>query len=126
MAECCPGPSSENPDRSVICSTCGTAGKPVDSLTVKALLKPAALSRYEHFAYRFCPGPTCLVVYFADTGITFLTADVRERVWEKEPAGHRMVCYCFGENEADIAAEIDQTGQSLAAERVRAQIEVQR
>ena len=29
------------------------------------------------------------------------------------------MCYCFGESEASIAAEIDLTGRSLAVQRIR-------
>jgi hypothetical protein len=91
-------------------------------LTVKAVLTQAALGRYEHAAYRFCPDAACAIVYFAEAGPTFTTDDVRERVWQKEPPGRRTFCYCFGENESDIAAEIERTGQSAAVQRVRAHI----
>jgi hypothetical protein len=108
------------------CRVCRTAGKPVDSLTVKALLSDAALARYEHAAYRFCPGATCAVVYFAENGPTFTTDDVREPVWQKESPGRRTFCYCFGENEADISHEIERTGQSSAVQRVHAHIAANR
>ena len=125
MADCCcPGP--DHTDQAVGCRVCRTAGKPVDSLTVKALQSDAALARYEHAAYRFCPDATCAVVYFAESGPTFTTADVRERVWQKESPGDRTICYCFGENEADIAREIERTGQSAAVQRVRAHIAAKR
>lgn len=125
MAECCcSGPDqSEQP---VACRVCGTSGKPVESLTVKALLTEAALARYQHAAYRFCPDAACAVVYFAESGLAFTTGDVRERVWQKEPPGHRTFCYCFGENEADILREIERTGQSAAVQRVRGHIAAKR
>jgi len=91
-------------------------------VTVKAMLTTAALSRYEHHAYRFCPDPRCSVVYFGEDGTIFTVSDVSERIWQKEPPGRRTVCYCFGENEADIAAEIERRGQSDAVQRVRAHI----
>jgi hypothetical protein len=93
---------------------------------VKALLTESALARYDHWAYRFCPSATCAVVYFSERGATFATDDVREPVWQKAPPGHRTFCYCFGENEADIAREIDQTGQSGAVQRVRSHIAAKR
>ena len=37
-----------------------------------------------------------------------------------------MMCYCFGENEADIRTEIEATGHSEAVQRVRAHIEAGR
>lgn len=121
MADCCcPGPNQLKD--SVLCRHCGTSSKPVESLTVKALLTEAALARYEPAPYRFCPDDTCGVVYFAETGTAFTTDDVRDRVWQKEPPGHRTLCYCFGEDEADIAREIEQTGQSCAVQRVRSHI----
>jgi hypothetical protein len=124
MAECCcAGPDTSNASGPLACGACGTAGKPVDSLTIKALLTESALRRLEAGAYRFCPDSTCDVVYFAeDATTTFSTRDLRVPVWQKEPAGHRMVCYCFGETERDMTEEIDRTGTSLAADRVRSYI----
>jgi len=121
MADCCCSEPRSN-DRSVGCTECGTAGRPVEAVTVKAMLTVSALARYEHHAYRFCPDSQCAVVYFGEDGTVFTTADVRERIWQKEPAGSRTVCYCFGENEVDIAAEIERRGHSDAAQRVRTHI----
>jgi hypothetical protein len=105
---------------------CGTAGRPVEGVTVKAMLTVSALARYEHHAYRFCPDAQCSVVYFGEGGTVFTTSDVRERIWQKEPPGRRTVCYCFGENEADIAAEIEHRGHSNAVERVRGHVAAHR
>src|SRR5437867_3762092 len=120
MAECCPEPGTAR--EPVACGACQTSSKPVDSLTVKALLTESALSRFEPAVYRFCPNAGCDVVYFADNAPTFSKPDVRARVWQKESIGRRTVCYCFGENEADIAEEIERTGESLAVHRVRTHI----
>lgn len=125
MADCCCAGPDEF-EQSVACRVCGTAGQAVEPLTVKALLSDAALARYEHAAYRFCPDAACAVVYFAETGTTFTTDDVRERVWQKEAPGDRTLCYCFGENEADISREIERTGRSEAVQRVRAHIAAKR
>ena len=125
MADCC----CAGPDQSEstgVCPACGRSARLVESLTVKALLTDAALARYEHAAYRFCPDAACAVVYFAETGSAFTKDDVRERIWQKEPAGDRTLCYCFGENEADITREIEQTGRSAAVQRVRAHIAAKR
>ena len=125
MADCCcAGPDQS--ESTVVCRSCGTSGKPVESVTVKAMLTDAALARYEHAAYRFCPDAACAVVYFAENGTAFTKDDVRERVWQKEPAGCRTLCYCFGENEADISEEIERTGRSEAVQRVRAHIAAKR
>jgi hypothetical protein len=86
------------------------------------MLTTSTLVRYEHHAYRFCPDERCSVVYFGEDGTIFTTSDVRERVWQKEPPGRRTVCYCFGENEADIAVEIERRGHCDAVQRVRTHI----
>jgi hypothetical protein len=97
-------------------------GLSVEHQTVKALLTEEALARFEPTDYRFCADPRCDVVYFGDNGSHFGTTDVRVPVWQKLPLGSRVVCYCFGESEASISAEIDRTGRSLAVERIREHI----
>ena len=117
---CCPEPDSS--DVSSECRQCRTAGRSVESIAVKAMLTMSALIRYEPQAYRFCQDDQCSVVYFGRDGTIFTTSDVREPIWQKKPPGQRTVCYCFGENEADIAVEIERRGQSNAVQRVRTHI----
>jgi hypothetical protein len=93
---------------------------------VKALLIESALQRFEPGAYRFCSDADCNVVYFDADGHLFTTDDLRVPVWLKEPPGARMICYCFGENETDIRAEVERTGASKAVDRVRDHIEAGR
>lgn len=122
MAECCcSGPVDTA--AAFACAACRAKGLPVGELTVKALLTEAALQRFEPGAHRFCPDASCPAVYFDRANRTFTTSDLRVPVWQKEPPGQRMICYCFGENEAHIRAEVEQTGRSNAVERVRAHIE---
>jgi len=99
-----------------------TKGKPAELLTVKALLTETALQRLNNVAHRFCPDPSCGVVYFDAEGATYGKDDLRVPVWQKEPFGDRTVCYCFGVSEESIRAEIQTTGRSEATERVRAHI----
>jgi hypothetical protein len=99
-----------------------TALQAVDRRTVKALLTEDALQRLTPGEYRFCADPACDVVYFSADGARFATADVRVAVWRKRPFGDRQVCYCFGESETSIRAEIDATGRSTAAQRIREHI----
>ncbi len=91
----------------------------VEALTVKALLTEVALRRFAAADYRFCATAACPVVYFARSGEAFTTADLRVPVWQKQPFGHRMICYCFGENEDDMRREIEQHGRLEAVRRVR-------
>jgi hypothetical protein len=110
----------------VVCGACQTKGQLVDELTIKALLTEHALRRFEPGSYRFCPDASCDVVYFSEDGTTFTRQDVRVRIWQKEPAEQRTVCYCFDETESGIARELADTGVSRAVERVRAHIAAHR
>jgi hypothetical protein len=125
MADCCEAPASER-DAALFCPVSRGKGKPVDEQTVKALLVEQALRRFTPSEHRFCQDAECEVVYFDTAGNQYTTADVRVPVWQKEPCGARMVCYCFGENEADIRSEIERFGQSDAVGRVRRHIEAGR
>lgn len=121
MSSCCAGPSSVA-NAPILCPVSNAKGSPVDLQTVKALLTERALRRITEAAHRLCTDPACDVVYFADDGQIYATADIRVKVWQKEPPGARVVCYCFGENEADIRTEIQATGTSGAVDRIRADI----
>ena len=94
-------------------------GARVPLQTVKAILRDASLQRLVPTTYYFCPEPTCAVVYFSQQGKCYSKNDLRTTVWQKEPAGRRLLCYCFGENEQTIAAEIAATGTSKALDRVK-------
>lgn len=121
MSDCCkvPEPQVADVER---CPASGTTGKPVDLLTVKALLIEAALVRLNNAAHRFCPDPSCEVIYFDAQGASYVKRELRVPVWQKEPFGDRTVCYCFGVSEESIRAEIQTTGRSEATEGVRAHI----
>ena len=118
MSSCCdpeqPGESSASR-----CPESGAAGKAVDLQTIKALLTEGALRRLTPGEYRFCADPDCAVVYFDTNRQQFAIDDLRVAVWQKLPFGNRPVCYCFGESEASIRAEIETSGRSSAVERIR-------
>jgi hypothetical protein len=78
-------------------------GKPVQGQTVKALLA-VSLRAVQDVAYLFCRTQTCPVVYFSlDGEQTFTTAQVRERVYQKEPDSDEvLVCYCFRHRVGEI------------------------
>lgn len=116
--ECCSQPSAgsevcELPTLSVerkprpeaICPQCGQKGKPVQGQTVKALLSVSLRAVLEG-QYYFCRNEACSVVYFdADSTSVFTTADVRERVYQKEPNSADVpICYCFRHTVGDIQA----------------------
>lgn len=125
MDSCCPSSPAE-PAAATHCPRSGTKGRAVDLITVKALLSEAALRCIREGPYQFCPDPSCEVVYFGTEGQLFFAGDVRVPVWQKQPPGARMVCYCFGENEAAMARELADTGRCDAARRVREHVAARR
>lgn len=123
MSNCCS--VSQHPAGACVDSVCprsGTRGKQVDLLTVKALLTEAALSGLQRANHYFCLDPACDIVYFDAGGQTYSTSQVRVSVWHKTAPGSRTLCYCFGETEAAIQREIQDTGRSAAEQRIRAHL----
>jgi hypothetical protein len=122
MASCCCSDTSTDANGVARCPECGSRGTAVDHLTVKALLTERALQRFTPADYQFCQDAGCEVVYFNADGACFTTADVRVVVWQKRPFGERLVCYCFGESESSIRADVEATGRSSAVHRIRGHI----
>lgn len=114
---CCE--TSNGGPRHAACPVTGTPGTRVCSQTVKAILRAASLRRLVPTTHYFCAEPACAVVYFSQEGECYSKDDVRTTVWQKEPSGSRLLCYCFGENEQTIATEIAATGTSNALDRVK-------
>lgn len=117
MSDCCE--ANGDAPRQAVCPVTGTTGTRVRLQTVKAILTEAGLRRLVPTSYYFCPEPACTVVYFSQHGEHYSTYDVRTSVWQKEPVGRRLLCYCFGENEQAMASEIAATGTSGALDRVK-------
>ncbi len=107
------------------CPACGRPGRLVERITVKAMLRPEALMRVSAPEHRFCATPKCPVVYF---GIeeAFDRKEIVVPVFQKEPAGERTVCYCFGIGEGDLRRELLETGRSTASERISALVKADR
>lgn len=84
------------------------------------------MRRLSRVDYRFCPDEHCPVVYFEADGRCFTTEDLRVAMWQKRPFGDREMCYCFGETEASIRAEIEAHGHSAAMKRIREHIAASR
>lgn len=107
MTSCCSLPVDENAQNSTraknACPTCGQKGKPVDTSTVKTMLS-VSLNQIKNTPYLFCSNRDCATVYFSDDGLqTFGRDEVRERVYQKEPAAEDVfVCYCFRHTVGEI------------------------
>ena len=119
-SDCCE--TSDRVPRQAACPVTGTTGPHVPLQTVKAILTAESLRRLVPTTYYFCPEPACAVVYFSQQGERYSKDDLRTTVWQKEPAGSRLLCYCFGESEGTIAAEIAATGRSNALDRIKGHV----
>jgi len=91
-----PSPEPRHKREIAPCPQCGQSGKPVEGQTVRAMVS-VSLRSVPQDSYLFCRTRDCPVVYFNRDGrITFLTADLRERVYQKEPESTDVsICYCF-------------------------------
>jgi bacterioferritin-associated ferredoxin len=112
-------PAVEAPDR---CPDCGRVGRKLDRITLKALLRPGALARFGPGEHRFCPVADCPVVYFGRDE-AFRREEVLVPVFQKEVEGGRIVCYCFGVSEDQIRREVETSGASASAERIKALVQ---
>lgn len=108
-----------------ICPSCRRPGRGVDEITLRALLKPAALERRGGTEHRFCTTPECPIVYFGSEE-TFGREDLSVPVLQKQAEGPCPVCYCFGITRDDIRNEIAATGRTTAPERIRRLVEADR
>ncbi len=116
MDSCCDASGPDLP-QSRLCAACGQAGRTVGLITLKALLRPAALEGLTAGDHYFCATAACPVVYFGG-GDVFPREDVLVPVFQKEPEGRRTVCYCFDVGEDQVRAEVETTGASASAERI--------
>src|SRR5215212_10203764 len=87
------------------CPVTGATGRAVDSITLKAMLRPAALATLDPTAqHYYCPDPSCDTVYFA-VDRTYGRADIEVSVFDKDAGGGVPVCYCFGWTRDGLRAE---------------------
>lgn len=100
------------------CPKCGTSGKTVKPLTLRALLKEECVEQVADADYRFCAAKGCDVVYYAN-GQIFTKSQLKVGVGVKEVTGERPLCYCFGHSVATISEELRTKGRSGALEDIR-------
>jgi hypothetical protein len=83
-----------------------------------------SLTEVRHTPYFFCGDADCPVVYFSEDGNQTFTKDqIRERVYQKEPASDDVfICYCFRHTPGNIRAEQDITGDTTIIEAINAGI----
>lgn len=84
---------AEQPSKTM-CPGCGQQGRPVGLATVQAQVA-ISLRTLVATMYQFCATPSCAVVYFTAGAPPITHNELREQVFQKEPAGDVFVCYCF-------------------------------
>ena len=96
------------------CPECGQKGKSVEVQTVKSMIS-ITLREVKNDSYRFCCTGTCPVVYFGvENNRVFTIADVRERVYQKEPKTEDvLICYCFNHSVSEIRSASPDEGKSI-------------
>lgn len=124
MESCCTVKPAEIP-AATACPECLRAGRSVERITLKALLRPAVLERLSAPQHRFCASASCEVVYFGQ-GEVFHRDDVLVPVFQKEREGERTVCYCFAVGEDQIRREVEASGRSASADRIKTLVQAER
>jgi Zinc binding domain len=124
MSDCCSvNPKSGTSPAVMACPVSGSRSKQVDLLTVRSLVRQLPLGM-PNTEYYFCEAVDCDVVYFAsdEQAPIFRRADLSVRVGSKETADPIPVCYCFGFTRRNVHEEIADTGRSMIAERISAEV----
>lgn len=124
MSDCCSvNPKSGTARAVMACPVNGAQSKQVDILTVKSLVRQLPLGM-PNTQYYFCEAQDCDVVYFAldSQAPIFRNEDLQVRVGVKATEDPIPVCYCFGFLRKDIEGEIAETGRSMVAERISAEV----
>lgn len=119
-------PAEHRPVMPETCPACGHKGKAVDGATIKAMLAVSLLAVRET-PYLFCREADCPVAYFSADGTqTFMTDQLRERVFQKEPDSDDVfVCYCFCHTPGSIRDELVETGHSTVLDVINAGIKAE-
>lgn len=116
--EACGQKTNDPPGAAASCPACGARGSNLDEITLKALLRPAALARRSESQHEFCATPSCPVVYFGRDE-RFTRDDIIVPVFQKKSDPARPICYCFDVKVSDIREEIARTGESTAGARIK-------
>jgi hypothetical protein len=121
MSNCCPAEPVGSPVRIAECRQCGRPGKPVGTLTLKHMVKPAFLDVVSEPGFLFCASPDCDVVYFHPDGQELRRDDLRIPVGLKG-AQDAPLCYCFGFTQAMVEEELRARGDCAIVQRITAEV----
>ena len=104
------------------CPICKEKAKGVLEKTFNALVKDEIKAKFDCFdGFYYCKTPSCKTVYFR--GDTILTQeDIKVVVGLKERANPATVCYCFQWTKEKIKTEIQEKGESVVLEDIKAKM----
>lgn len=128
MSDCCNTKEqiSEMSD-SGTCPACMVLGKKVKPLTIKSMLKPAALSSlYADLTHYFCSTSNCNVVYFDTNKKTYSLSDVKVPVHQKDTTCTVPVCYCFDWTKEKIIQSVEKELKPSPIDHIRENIKENR
>lgn len=123
MSDCCSVESAPTLAAVMSCPECGSRSKQVDILAVKSLVRQLPFGMVPA-QYYFCEASACDVVYLPSNpqASTFRQGDLLVRVGLKKKRNPIPVCYCFGVTRRDIEDEVQRTGKTTVAERIKAEV----
>ena len=103
------------------CPSCGNPGKPVQPVTLRALLQSHLQEQVRDESYRFCGSPACAVVYYLPgSSQIFAREALTVRVGVKETSAPHPLCYCFGHSEESLRETWLSTGKLTAVAAIQA------
>lgn len=113
---CCdiPARGEEHP----LCPTSGSAGEPVDWMTVAALATHRVPPRQK---FHLCRDAECDVVYYGSTGSVLTVRDLDVHPGFKE-GSEGLVCYCFLHRKVDIARQLTKTGRTDVLQSIEREV----
>jgi hypothetical protein len=107
----------------VVCPKNGSVCKPVQRITVDALIKPEHKRALTSAPYAFCDSPDCDVVYVSAAGDHLITKNqVRVRVGIKASEDPIPLCYCFGFDNKAISDDIRSKGTTEIPKVITARV----
>ncbi|MGQ9558516.1 MAG: (2Fe-2S)-binding protein [Desulfurispora sp.] len=98
---------------------CHQPGERVKTTTVKNLVQPEFTGLVGDVAYHLCLHPECPVVYFSESGPTFLQTQLQVPVWYKTGAHPQYICYCNRLTREQISEAVISRGARTVKEVAR-------
>jgi hypothetical protein len=102
--KCCDIKNDSN--TKVSCPVCHAEGSPVETITLRSLVKAEFQVLIHDDPYRYCKTQTCSVVYFCDQKV-FNVDQLAVKVMHKDLGLDVKLCYCFNITRTDIKKDSD-------------------